>query len=115
MADPKPSISPHVTPDGRYFVVRGRLWRATNPNLSDDERERLVKDLMTARRAVKSAKGDAERLRKARSDVDVAKVLLGERGPVWWTDGSPDFNRKMVKNMPYRGWYKAISKDEPPP
>lgn len=72
MADPKPSAPPHLTPDARYFVVRGRLWRATNPNLSNDERERLVKDLMTARRS----------LRKVRSDVDVAKVLLGERGPV---------------------------------
>lgn len=70
---------------------------------------------MTARRAVKSAKGDPERLRKARSEVDAAKVSLGERGPVWWTDGSPDLNRKMVKNTPYRDWYKAISKDEPLP
>lgn len=23
-----------VTPDGRYFVVRGRLWRRSNPGLS---------------------------------------------------------------------------------
>jgi hypothetical protein len=23
-----------VTPDGRYFVVRGRLWRPANPGLS---------------------------------------------------------------------------------
>ena len=22
------------TPDGRYFIVRGRLWRLSNPNLS---------------------------------------------------------------------------------
>ena len=26
------------TPDQRYFVVRGRLWRASNPSLSDEER-----------------------------------------------------------------------------
>ena len=41
-----------VTPDGRYFVVRGRLWRLSNPALSPAEREALTADLMTARRAV---------------------------------------------------------------
>ena len=25
-----------TTPDGRYFVVRGRLWRASNPALEPD-------------------------------------------------------------------------------
>ena len=33
------------TPDGRYLVVRGRLWRATNPHLPEAEKERLVTDL----------------------------------------------------------------------
>jgi hypothetical protein len=33
-----------VTPDGRYFVVRGRLWRMANPD--------LVGRLMAAWRAV---------------------------------------------------------------
>jgi hypothetical protein len=28
-----------------------------------------------------------------------------ERGAVWWDDGAPDMNRKMVKNTPYAGWY----------
>jgi hypothetical protein len=28
-----------VTPDGRYFVVRGRLWRLANPGLSSAERQ----------------------------------------------------------------------------
>ena len=40
-----------VTPDGRYFVVRGRLWRCSNPQLSDEERQRLTAVLMAARRA----------------------------------------------------------------
>jgi hypothetical protein len=26
-----------VTPDGRYFVVRGRLWRMANPGLDEAE------------------------------------------------------------------------------
>ena len=46
---------PKTTPDGRYLIVRGRLWRATNPNLSEERREALVSALMDARRAVKAA------------------------------------------------------------
>ena len=34
-----------VTPDGRYFVVRGRLWRCSNPQLPDEERQRLTAEL----------------------------------------------------------------------
>ncbi len=35
------------------------------------------------------------------------KVALGERGPVWWDDGAPDYNRHLVKNTPYRSWYES--------
>jgi hypothetical protein len=96
-----------TTPDGRYFVVRGRLWRTSNPALSPDERERLVKDLMAARRAVGVAKrkGDAEAEAKAHEDVDRVKVALGERGPVWWDDGAPDLNRHLARIGPYADWY----------
>ena len=68
------------TPDGRYFVVRGRLWRKSNPALDVPTRERLVRDLMSARRAVRDAKGDPEAMKTARHLVDQAKVALGERG-----------------------------------
>ncbi|QDT11919.1 hypothetical protein K239x_39210 [Planctomycetes bacterium K23_9] len=44
-----------VTPDGRYFVHRGRLWRCSNPSLEPDVRQSLVDELMAARRAVKAA------------------------------------------------------------
>jgi hypothetical protein len=96
-----------VTPDGRYFVVRGRLWRLADPDLSAAERTALVSDLMTARSAVRSAKlaGDHAAETVAHDPVDVAKQKLGERGPVWWTDGSPDLNRHIVKNTPYAAWY----------
>jgi len=40
--------------------------------------------------------------------VDAAKHALGERGPVWWTDGAPDFNRRLVANTPYAAWYAAL-------
>ena len=83
--------------------MRGRLWRTSNPALSDEARESLVKDLMAARRDVGTAKraGDASAEKSARARVHEAKVALGERGPVWWDDGAPDYNRHLVKNTPY--------------
>ena len=98
-----------VTPDGRYFVVRGRLWRRANPDLSPEKREALVRELMNARRAVKAAmrSADATAIAMARKSVDAAKIGLGERGPVWWTDGAPDLNRHKVKDSPYEDWYKS--------
>ena len=99
-----------ATPDGRYFVVRGRLWRKSNPELGNDERERLVRELMAARRAVRDGKGNREAMAEARRRVNEAKVGLGERGKVWWTDGSPDFNRHMAKNTPYADWFDGLSK-----
>ena len=99
-----------VTPDGRYMVVEARLWRVANPQLTPAERDALVRELMNARRAVKTAlsTGDKERLSVARQSVEAAKVALGERGPVWWHDGSKDFNRYLVKNTPYRDWYEQF-------
>jgi hypothetical protein len=104
---PLPNLYPH-TPDGRYFVVRGRLWRLSNPALDPLKREMLVHELMAARRAVRSARGDAEALAKARAQVDAAKRALGERGPVWWTDGAPDYNRRLVKSTPYAEWFSSL-------
>ena len=74
-----------TTPDGRYFVVKGQLWRCSNPLLNEDVRQRLVNDLMTARREVKAAKasGDDGELTAAREHVQASKVALGERGQVW--------------------------------
>jgi hypothetical protein len=99
-----------VTPDGRYFVVRGRLWRTSNPALAPAVRQELVDKLMKARRQVGVAKkaGDANAERSARAAVDEAKRALGERGPVWWADGAPDFNRRMAANTPYADWYAAL-------
>lgn len=100
-----------TTPDGRYFVVRGRLWRCSNPGLGKKHREALVKELMDARRAKGAAmrKRDAAAREEARARVDAAKVELGERGPVWWRDGAPDYNRKMVRNSPYAKWWEGMA------
>lgn len=98
-----------TTPDGRYLVVRGRLWRKANPDLPEDLRQSLVDALMAARRTLTRPLTPAER-RAARDEVDRVKQALGERGPVWWTDGAPDFNRRMVKNTPYREWFDALDR-----
>ena len=96
------------TPDGRYFVVRGRLWRRSDPALDDSTRDRMVKELMSARRAVRDAKGEPDAVAQARKRVDDAKVSLGERGPVWWEDGAPDYNRYMATNTPYADWFSQL-------
>lgn len=84
-----------VTPDGRYFVVRGRLWRCTNPKLPAKKREKqLIKDLMRYRRE------------KDRAGVDKTKRALGERGPTWWK--GKDYNRYLAKNTPYAKWLGSL-------
>lgn len=112
---PDPSKYPS-TPDGRYFVVCGRLWRLSNPNLAAETRQLLVNRLMDARRQVGAAKKakDSDALRSARAAVDAAKNALGERGSPWWTDGAPDFRRYLAKNTPYAGWFESVSAAAPP-
>lgn len=110
---PLPDTTPLPTPDGRYFVVLGRLWRMSNPALEPDVRQRWVDQLMQARREVSAALKvkvkDATAERAARRAVDEAKIALGERGPAWWSDGTPDCNRRLAKNSPYADWYGNAS------
>ncbi len=100
-----------VTPDGRYFVVRGRLWRCANPALDAQTRTSLTSELMSARRAKQAAMrlGDLAGREVARVRVDAAKRALGERGPVWWPDGAPDYNRHMARNTPYASWFAGLA------
>jgi hypothetical protein len=100
------------TPDGRYFVVRGRLWRRSDPKLSEEARSRAVSELMAARRAVRATKRDPSARSEARAQVDAAKKTLGERGPVWWDDEAPDYTRRMAKNTPYADWFASLSRQE---
>lgn len=108
---PRQPPSVLFTPDGRYIVVRGRLWRAANPKLRARRREELVLELMQARRDVAQGlrRKDAEAVADARSRVRAAKVALGERGPVWWSDGAPDLTRCLIKNTPYGAWHAALN------
>jgi len=104
---------PLTTPDGRYIVVRGRLWRAANPALPEPERKLLIARLMDARRAVAAARraDDQDAETAAHAAVDQAKRALGERGPVWWTDGAPDLNRHMARTTPYAEWHRRVAGD----
>ena len=103
-----------VTPDGRYFVVRGRLWRTANPGLGEAERADLVGRLME-RPAGGGRRKESDRSGReatAHQAVDEVKQALGERGPVWWDDGSPDLNRHMVKNTLYAEWYAKLARSD---
>jgi hypothetical protein len=96
-----------TTPDGRYHVIQGRLWRAPNPALPAAAKVRHMRELLNGRRALRAAKtaGDAGGIAAARQQVAAAQAGLGERGRVWWNDGAPDFNRTLAKNSPYAEWF----------
>lgn len=81
MAQQRQAIT--TTDDGRYIVVNGRRWRATDPSIPEALRAELVSELMAARRAVRAAKTEASTA-TARRRVHDAKVSLGERGAAWW-------------------------------
>jgi hypothetical protein len=107
-------VTPPVTPDRRYIVVEGRLWRSGNPRLPAEIRQGLVNALMDSRRAVRAALNadDPEALTSARSRVQAAKEALGERGEVWWDDGAPDLNRRPIEDTPYAEWWRREQGDE---
>ena len=69
---------------------------------------------MEARRDVGTATraGDKVAEKEARSRVHQAKLALGERGPVWWDDGAPDENRKLIRNSTYADWWVAQTAPE---
>lgn len=72
------TTSPETTPDGRFVIVDGRRWRASDPSIPDALRSELVHELMDARRGVRRDPTTA------RPRVQDAKVALGERGEPWW-------------------------------
>ena len=78
MSDPPPT-----TPDGRYIVVDGRRWRATDPAIPPERRAELTRVLMAWRRDVRRTKGTDDES-TSRAGVNAAKIALGERGTPWW-------------------------------
>lgn len=90
---------PERTEDGRYVVVDGRRWRASDPAIPEVLRQQLVDELMDARRAVGAAKraGDEAAMADARARVQVAKVALGERGHPWWEPATDAARRQRLE------------------
>lgn len=71
---------PERTEDGRYIVIKGRRWRATDPDIPEERNAELRSILMAWRREVKRTSGAPE----SRAGVHATKVALGERGTPWW-------------------------------
>lgn len=101
---------PRHTPDGRFIVVDGRRWRATDPTLTPERRQELVDELMAARRAVATARRESDEVAEdeARSRVHAAKVGLGERGPKWWER----IEQAILDAVEHRGPGKTICPSE---
>lgn len=90
---------PRPTEDGRWLVVEGRRWRATDPAIPDALRAELVAELMAGRRAVGAARRaeDDEAEADARARVHQAKVALGERGEPWWEPATAAGRRDRLR------------------
>jgi hypothetical protein len=82
------SPRPTRPPDDAFLEINGRKWRRSDPRVAPSLRQELVNELMSARRAVRTAAHEVER-RAARRRVNDTKVALGERGRPWWLDASP--------------------------
>jgi len=79
-------VSSDVPDDEHWFVINGRRWRRTDPDLPESLSVSLTSHLGRARSAVGVTRraGDAEATAAARVRVGLAKHGLGERGPRWW-------------------------------
>lgn len=93
------SEPPETTPDGRYLVIGGRRWRATDPAIPEERRDELTRVLMAWRREVRRAKGTADEP-DARAGVQAAKVALGERGEPWWEQSDEQRRARWSAEVP---------------
>ncbi|MCL8026431.1 hypothetical protein [Nocardioides bruguierae] len=87
------------TDDGRWIVVDGRRWRATDPDVPEARRDELTKILMAWRREVRRTRGTDEE-RAARDGVQAAKVALGERGTPWWEQSPAERETRWSADVP---------------
>lgn len=93
---------PERTPDGRYLVIDGRRWRATDPDIPEERRAELTRVLMAWRREVGRVRGTEEE-RTARDGVQAAKVALGERGTPWWEQSGAQRRARWEAEVPEPG------------
>lgn len=90
---------PETTPDGRYIVIDGRRWRASDPAIPEDRRSELTRVLMSWRREVRRAKGTDDES-AARAGVNAAKIALGERGTPWWEQSDDERRARWSVELP---------------
>src|SRR5689334_17792924 len=91
---------PATSDGGRYVIIRGRRWRATDPAIPEARRDQLVHILMAWRREVRRTKGTSEEA-AARAGVHAAKVALGERGtPPWWEQTDQQRRARWQTDVP---------------
>ena len=90
------------TSDGRYIVVAGRRWRATDPMIPPERAAELRSALMAWRREIKAVRGTAAE-RAARAGVQAAKVALGERGRPWWEQTAAERRERWEAEVPQPG------------
>ena len=93
---------PERTDDGRYVVVEGRRWRATDPAIPSRRRDELTRALMAWRREVRRTKG-TDQEKAARAGVQRAKVALGERGTPWWEQSDEERRARWSTDVPVPG------------
>ena len=93
---------PERTADGRYVIIRGRRWRATDPAIPEEIASTLRRELMSARRAVGAAlrAEDKAAERAARDRVHRTKVALGERGEPWWEQSDDERRDRWQEGVP---------------
>lgn len=85
---------PEKTPDGRFILVNGRRWRATDPLIPTLVLSELKHYLGMGRSGVRGRKANEDTAALARRRTGLAKLGLGERGkPEWWND-TEDGRRK---------------------
>lgn len=90
------------TSDGRYILVGGRRWRATDPMIPPERAAELRSALMAWRREVKAVRGTAAEP-AARAGVQAAKVALGERGQPWWEQTAAERKERWEAEVPRPG------------
>jgi hypothetical protein len=90
------------TDDGRYVVVAGRRWRATDPMIPPERAAELRWALMAWRREVRAVRG-TEAERSARDGVQAVKVALGERGRPWWEQTAAERRQRWEAPVPLPG------------
>ncbi|GAA3034692.1 hypothetical protein [Actinokineospora globicatena] len=89
------------TPDGRYIIVNGRRWRATDPDIPESAAAQLRALLMKARRDIAAAHRaqDPAAEEDARARVHAAKVALGERGTPWWGQSAAERRQRWEHGL----------------